>query len=178
MTTDPTTALEKFITETDRQRWWTTPELTVALVSSGLWAEAGLGDPEQQQIVAKNGPRFYIVEVDGHDRTAAVDAVLGAFAPDFESDKLDMKSLVRLALGGERIAPFYVYKRFGHLIRQEMELLSAWAEMHAVFNQQCVDEAQVVMDLMDAMGAEVGGEVLPDTGRVQFMMEVRPRLEP
>jgi hypothetical protein len=174
MSTDLTTSLEKFVAATDRKRWWTTPELTVALVSSGLWAAAGLGNPDQQQIVAKNGPRFYLVEVDGQDWTARIDAVLGALGLDINSDKINMNSLVRLAVGSDREAPFYIYKQLGYLVKREIEHAGAQHEIRGAFEEQHMDELETTFGLMEAMGADLAGEVLPDTGRVQFMVELLP----
>lgn len=166
-------AATRFLAATDRDRWWTTPELTVPIVASGLWAAAGLGNPTQQHIVARNGPRSYAVEVDGEDWTEVVDSLLGTLAPDLSNtDPMQLQMLIRTAVGSDRESPFYIYKRFGALTRSEVHVVRELVQLRMKFEQQHADELATTEALMQLLGAETAGEVVSDPGLVELVVEV------
>jgi hypothetical protein len=57
-TPDFRAACDRFLELTDRQRWWTTPELAEQLADAGVWhLVTGSAAPWSSAVEMRNGPR-------------------------------------------------------------------------------------------------------------------------
>jgi hypothetical protein len=125
-------AFGRFLEAVDRDRWWSTPELTVALVASGLWQELDLGDPNTQHIKAYNGPRHYGVTVDDGDWTSIVDWMLTTVC---KADH-NPSGLVRTAVVSPVGWAMCLYKRFEYLKPGEVEAINTRMKLEQEFLNQ------------------------------------------
>jgi hypothetical protein len=130
-----TDALTRFVEATDRQRWWTTPELAVELVNSGLWTELGAPDPTQHNVQPFSDPGRYTVAVDGMDCTDCVDAMLGSLCALQTVERSAPPLFARVPLESPQTS-HYIYKRFMMLTREELGWLGSTTKATSPILQQ------------------------------------------